>query len=90
MIRSLERSLVILLRFLPTLNPKVLDLNLLHCLPLFSGLLLPKDMGKLYCTSEKMRGLVLKGTFATSSSVAKDLIRLSEENNAVLLIVSDS
>lgn len=43
--------------------PRALDLNLLHCLPLSSGLLLPKDMGKLFCTSEKMRGLVFKRDF---------------------------
>lgn len=62
-------------------KPKALDLNLPHCLPLFSGLVLPKGMGKVVFISGKTCGLVLKESFAILSKITKGPIRVSEENN---------
>lgn len=40
-------------------------------------------MGKSVFNSGEMCGLVLKETFAILSKIAKDLIRISQENNVI-------
>lgn len=47
-------------------------------------------MGKLVFISGKTCGLVLKETFASSSKIAKDLIRLSDENNVAFSVFSQT